>query len=198
MSLNPAQREAVDHHFGPLLVLAGAGSGKTRVITHRIARMIQRGTPPGSIVALTFTNKAAGEMQERVTALLRERSLPGAGGMRRERGGPPSARGGRRSSPPQRGVTVSTFHSFGLDVLAQEARAERRAFTIFDQGDCFSAVKEILRGVDAGKRFDVAAIVTRISNAKNAFMTPDDLRRSLPRTNTTRSRGSFIHVTCQR
>ena len=96
--LNPAQREAVEHGAGPLLIVAGAGSGKTRVLTARIARLIEEaGVAPDAILAVTFTNKAAGEMRERVTALLK-----------------PSAPRERKSRGPRsgdaRGPTVSTFH----------------------------------------------------------------------------------------
>src|SRR5882672_11285809 len=127
--LNPAQKKAVEHQNGPLLVLAGAGSGKTRVITQRMCRMMERGVPASSIVALTFTNKAAGEMGERVAKLL----------------------GKNRSGA--KGLTISTFHSFGLHVLTRERRAQNAAFTIFDQGDALGAIKEIVRTIDAGKRF---------------------------------------------
>jgi DNA helicase-2/ATP-dependent DNA helicase PcrA len=147
--LNPAQREAIEHTTGPLLVLAGAGSGKTRVITQRIARLVERGVPAKAILALTFTNKAAGEMAERVAKALGKR---GAGG-----------------------ATISTFHSFGLLVLGKERKAIGGAFTIFDQGDSLALIKEILGRVDAGRRFDAAAVAARISNAKNAFQSPDDL-----------------------
>src|SRR5262249_24638260 len=100
--LNPAQKRAVEHQNGPLLVLAGAGSGKTRVITQRIVRLLERGIPASAIVALTFTNKAAGEMAERVHALLKETT------------------GGKTAAA--KGLTISTFHSFGLQVLTQEKR----------------------------------------------------------------------------
>ncbi|MEO8875039.1 MAG: UvrD-helicase domain-containing protein [Polyangiaceae bacterium] len=168
--LNPAQQKAVEHQNGPLLVLAGAGSGKTRVITHRIARLMERGVPASAIVALTFTNKAAGEMAERVHDLLgktRKSESKSSGGS-----GRPSARPGARAT---NSVTISTFHSFGLNVLSREKKAAGSAFTIFDQGDCMGVVKEILKSVDVGKRFDVPAILARISNAKNAFMRPEEL-----------------------
>src|SRR3954466_10105807 len=151
-ALNPAQRQAVEHHAGPMLVLAGAGSGKTRVITHRIARLIERGVPAHAIVALTFTNKAAAEMSERIGKVL----------------GPEG-----RNAAKQ--LTISTFHSFGLSVLTRERTAAGGTFTIFDQGDCLGAIKEILSRIDAGKRFDASTVMTRISNAKNAFMLPADL-----------------------
>jgi DNA helicase-2/ATP-dependent DNA helicase PcrA len=148
--LNPAQLRAVEHQNGPLLVLAGAGSGKTRVITHRIARLLERGVPARAVVALTFTNKAAGEMRERVTHLLPKKSV------------------GKE-------LTVSTFHSFGLQVLTREKSALGGTFTIFDQGDALGAVKECLRQIRSGKSYDAAAILARISNAKNAFQTTEDL-----------------------
>jgi len=153
--MNPAQQEAVEHQNGPLLVLAGAGSGKTRVITHRIARLMERGIPAHMICALTFTNKAAGEMAERVMHLVKEQRLGGKDGAK--------------------GLVISTFHSFGLSVLGRERKSLGGTFTIFDQGDCLSAVKEILSRTDAGKKFDASAIMTRISNAKNAFLSPDEL-----------------------
>jgi superfamily I DNA/RNA helicase len=159
--LNGAQRDAVEHVEGPLLVLAGAGSGKTRVITHRIARLVERGVPPRAIVALTFTNKAAGEMRERTMALLRRGKA--------ERGGPRQERGAAR------GLTVSTFHAFGLDVLEREREAVGGRFTIFDQGDQLALIKQLLRAAGAERAYDAQAVLARISNAKNAFLAPDEL-----------------------
>ena len=117
-TLNDQQRAAVEHGDGPLLILAGAGSGKTRVITTRIASLIKRGADPGSIVAVSFTNKAATEMAERMVPLV----------------------GSRRAGA----IRMSTFHSFGLDLLREEAGRDGR-FVIFDQGDSLGVVKEVLR-----------------------------------------------------
>jgi DNA helicase-2/ATP-dependent DNA helicase PcrA len=150
--LNRAQREAVEFGDGPLLVLAGAGSGKTRVITHRIARLMQLGVPAKAIVALTFTNKAAAEMRSRVGKIL-----------------------GRESSREASSLTVSTFHAFGLTVLGHERAAVGGRFTIFDQGDQTGLVKQLLRAAGADRAFDAQAVLARISNAKNAFFKPEDL-----------------------
>ncbi|MEZ4394854.1 MAG: UvrD-helicase domain-containing protein [Polyangiales bacterium] len=144
--LNPAQKAAVAHSVGPALVLAGAGSGKTRVITQRMARLIDEGTPPRMITALTFTNKAAEEMHERLVALV---------------------------GNPGKEVWISTFHALGGEVVRREMpRGE--AFVVYDQADCASMVRELLREAKAPeKRWDVAAIISRISNAKNAMLTPE-------------------------
>jgi len=149
--LNPAQREAVMHVHGPLLVLAGAGSGKTRVITYRMANLLAQGIPARQIGALTFTNKAAGEMHERVASLLADLGH-----------GPSAARE----------LTVSTFHSFGLEFLRREEAAVGGKFAIYDQGDVQAVVREALKNVVTGKTYDVGAIVARISKLKNAFIDP--------------------------
>jgi DNA helicase-2/ATP-dependent DNA helicase PcrA len=150
--LNPAQRAAVEHGDGPVLVLAGAGSGKTRVITHRIVRLLERGVPPAAIVALTFTNKAAAEMRERVAGML-----------------------GKKGASAARALTVSTFHSFGLGVLQRERQSIGGTFTIFDQGDQTSLVKQLLRQAGADRSYDAQAVIARISNAKNAFQTAEQM-----------------------
>src|ERR1700730_9984392 len=114
--LNPRQQEAVEHAEGPLLILAGAGSGKTRVITHRIAHLISQKVPPWAILAVTFTNKAAGEMRDRVRALV--------------------------PADPRDAPTVSTFHSFCVRMLRREGaplaeirRGFTTQFTIYDDDD---------------------------------------------------------------
>ena len=156
--MNPAQAEAVEHQTGPMLVLAGAGSGKTRVITHRIARLLERGVPAHMICALTFTNKAAGEMAERVGHIAKEQKL------------------GQIFAPKHsgKGIIISTFHSFGLMVLGRERKSLGGTFTIFDQGDCLGAVKDIMSRIQAGKSLDASVVMTRISNAKNAFLSPEE------------------------
>ena len=117
-SLNPAQLEAVHHLGGPCLVLAGAGSGKTRVITHKIARLLQAGYAPGQIAAITFTNKAAAEMRERVKALI-----------------------GARAAKP---LVVSTFHSLGVRMLRQDGAriGLKEQFSIMDSDDVLSILKD--------------------------------------------------------
>ncbi len=153
--LNPPQREAVTHGSGPLLVLAGAGSGKTRVITHRIAHLVASGIPARAIAALTFTNKAAEEMRERVAELIGDRKTASE-------------------------LTMGTFHSLGLQVLRQERKAMdlHRGFVIYDTADQMGVVREIMRRIHADRSFDVKAILTRISLAKNAFIAPDDYEGS--------------------
>jgi DNA helicase-2/ATP-dependent DNA helicase PcrA len=145
--LTPAQREAVTHFEGPLLILAGAGSGKTRVITRRVAWLLQQGVRPSNILAITFTNKAAGEMRQRVEALV------------------PGSR-----------VWISTFHSLGARLLRQYGdRLELdRNFTIYDQADRARIVKMALE--DAGidhSRFTPETIAAAISKAKNQLLSPD-------------------------
>ncbi len=150
--LNPPPREAASHGGGPLLVLAGAGSGKTRVITYRIAHLLALGIPPGAICAMTFTNKAAAEMRERIAALVHDRAAV-------------------------RQLTIGTFHALGLQILQTERKALGlpRGFTIYDQADQLGAVREAMRALhDGDRRFDVKALLTRISLAKNAFIGPQD------------------------
>ncbi len=152
-SLNPEQRSAVVHRGGPLLVLAGAGSGKTRVIVHRIASLVEEGIPPWSILAVTFTNKAAGELRERVGRL-----LGGTG---------PSATPDRSAASD---VRCSTFHSFGASLLRREAEAVglTRDFTIYDEDDQLSLAKRLLR--EAGREADSAAareLLSAIDRIKN-------------------------------
>jgi len=152
LRLNQPQRVAVEHGDGPLLVLAGAGSGKTRVITHRIARLVAAGTPPEQICAVTFTNKAAGEMRERIGTLV---TRPGAAAK----------------------LTIGTFHSLGLHILRTERKALGfpRGFAVYDAADQLGTVRELLRRVrDGDRRYDVKAILSRISLAKNAFIAPDE------------------------
>ncbi len=141
-SLNPPQREAVLHEGGPLLVLAGAGSGKTRVITHRIARLIRDGVPPERILGVTFTNKAAREMRERL------RTLAGSEATR---------------------VQLSTFHALGLMILKEEAASAglRPQFTIYDTSDQLSLVRDLMRQVKvADRRLDAAKVLDLILKTK--------------------------------
>jgi DNA helicase-2/ATP-dependent DNA helicase PcrA len=148
-SLNSEQREAVEHFEGPILVLAGAGSGKTRVLTTRIAHLVHHhGIPPARILAVTFTNKAAGEMRGRVTRLL-ERELSG--------------------------LWMGTFHAIGARLLRRHAQmlGWTNAFTILDADQSLRLIKKIQEavGVDP-KRWNPAAIRAHISAAKNQLISP--------------------------
>jgi len=148
-SLNPAQRDAVTTIEGPLLVLAGAGTGKTRVITTRIAHLIALGNAPSSILAVTFTNKAAVEMKERVAR------LTGDDGKK---------------------VTVGTFHAFCVRILREHAGALGlpRRFTICDASDQLSAVKSVMRELRVHETtMHPSAVLARISLAKNRMETPE-------------------------
>ena len=128
---------------GPLLVLAGAGSGKTRVIAHRVAYLLVQGIDPASVLCVTFTNKAAGEMRERVVAL---------------------------SGPAGTDVFVSTFHSFGLWLLGKEHEVAElpKRFAICDAGDQLALVKRCMREVSVDdRRFDAHRVLSILSRAKN-------------------------------
>jgi DNA helicase-2/ATP-dependent DNA helicase PcrA len=165
--LNPAQKQAVLTTEGPLLVLAGAGSGKTRVITHRIMHLIESGVAPEHILAVTFTNKAAKEMRERVDALT-ERFAPAARALREAR------------------PTILTFHALGVRMIREhhEALGLRRSFTIYDRSDSNRAIKKALEeaGYDP-KEFEPRRILSIISRAKGDAMTRlefSDAARSYP------------------
>ena len=151
-TLNAAQRTAVACTSGPLLVLAGAGSGKTRVLTYRIAHMIaDKGVRPWQILAITFTNKAAAEMRERLNAL-----LPGG----------------------TRGMWVCTFHAMCVRMLREDADrlGFQPNFTIYDDDDSKRLVKAIMNDFDIEpKSFPLNAIRSQISSAKNALITPDQM-----------------------
>ncbi len=155
--LNPAQREAVQALEGPVLVLAGAGSGKTRTLVHRIVRLLEGGTAPRQILALTFTNRAANEMAERVAAAA-----------------------GRKA----RGVTLSTFHSLGARILREHGKLldlpDR--FSIYSTGDQLSLIRRILSeevhvAPTAGdENFDAKRVLATISSWKNAIVDPAGAR----------------------
>src|ERR1700712_1361274 len=147
--LNPQQRAAVVHAGGPLLIVAGAGSGKTRVLTHRIGYLLgERGARPGEILALTFPNKAAGEMRERVARLV---------------------------GPQARAMWVSTFHSMCVRILRAEARTLdlKTSFSIYDSDDSRRLLTMVSRDLDLDiKRYPARSLAAQISNLKNELVTP--------------------------
>lgn len=166
-SLNPEQKKAVLHKDGPLLILAGAGAGKTKVITHRILELILGGVAPEKILAVTFTNKAAKEMRERVSALLKS-----------ERLGVQLTEHTRYFSFAE-APHVSTFHSLGVSILREFAREANlpRHFSIYDRTDSVRAVKEGMKeaGVDP-KQFEPRKILGVISRQKGDGFTLSEFR----------------------
>ena len=158
MRLNDAQQEAVDYISGPCLVLAGAGSGKTRVITTKIVKLIHSyNIPPQNICAVTFTNKAAAEMRERV---------------KKELGNEIASK-----------ITISTFHSLGLTILKSEylEMGLSKNFTLFDQYDSLKVIRDIVREkysqilVDNSEKTVVEEIASMISNWKTNLLRPEDI-----------------------
>ena len=151
--LNEEQKEAVEYLNGPLLVLAGAGSGKTKVLTSRIAYLIDRGISPYNILAITFTNKAAAEMKERVVKLI----------------------GGEALS-----MQISTFHSFGLRIIRNnhEYLGLDNNFAIFDTEDSVTAVKRVLRKLDIdSNKYSPKSFYNRISSFKNDLIGVDECKK---------------------
>jgi DNA helicase-2/ATP-dependent DNA helicase PcrA len=148
--LNPQQRDAVLHHGGPLLIVAGAGSGKTRVLTHRIAHLLAtRRARAGEILAITFTNKAAAEMRERVADLV---------------------------GPSARAMWVSTFHSACVRILRREAATlgMRQSFSIYDSADSQRLLTLVARELDLDpKKYPAKALASKISNLKDELVDPD-------------------------
>src|SRR5690625_1638914 len=148
-TLNKEQQQAVKKTDGPLLIMAGAGSGKTRVLTHRIAYLIdEKEVAPRNILAITFTNKAAREMKERVRRLV---------------------------GPESEYMWVSTFHSMCVRILRRDIEqiGYNRNFTIIDSSDQLSVMKQILKNLNIDpKQYDPRAMIAQISNAKNELITP--------------------------
>ena len=150
--LNPPQREAIRYLDGPLLVLAGAGSGKTRVITEKIVYLIEScGFSPSNIAAITFTNKAAREMQTRVHRLL--------------------------TGKPSRNLTISTFHALGVRILREDAGTlgYKPTFSILDSSDCLGIVSELAGSTD---KATIRKLQALISNWKSTLISPDEARRN--------------------
>ena len=153
--LNSSQQEAVKHIEGPLMLIAGAGSGKTRVLTHRIAYMLTKGISPYNILALTFTNKAAKEMRERVYDLIGEANA--------------------------KATSVGTFHSIFLRILRIEATklGFRENLTVYDTDDAKNVLKNIIKDMNLDiKTYLPGYVLSRISNAKSSLLSAEDYAQS--------------------
>ena len=202
--LNPAQRQAVETLSGPLLILAGAGSGKTKTLTHRIANLIAHGTDPHHILAVTFTNKAANEMRERLwfllqgqtsedllqvhsghsnssraTARVDNQSSAGNRAFQREDHTQRGARRGECVPPPRTFMPyMGTFHSIAVKILRIEAEALGldRNFVIYDTDDQVSLIRRIIKdlGLGGDKQLKPKSIQSIISSEKNQGHTAED------------------------
>ena len=153
MELNSRQQEAVNWESGPVLIAAGAGSGKTKTLTARLAKLIEKGVPPESILAVTFTNKAAEEMKKRV------------------------ANNQELETRNQKEPFIGTFHSLGAKILKKEAHLLKRTsnFSIFDDGDSLSLVKEAIKSLDfSSERYKPAVFASQISKIKNLLLDPEE------------------------
>ena len=146
--LNPEQKSAAETVEGPVLILAGAGSGKTRTVTYRIGHMIRNlGIPAHQILAVSFTNKAAKEMKQRVRKLLGSKKI--------------------------QGISLCTFHSLGIQILKKEIHhlGYSNQFAIYDTSDQISVLREIMKRYKAGKNFQLKMLQAKISNLKNMGLT---------------------------
>ncbi len=159
--LNPAQKKAAQATTGPLLIVAGAGAGKTKTITHRIAHLIVEGAPPDSILAVTFTNKAAREMRERVERLLAKI---------------PETRAPLSLYATQSGPLVTTFHSLCVRILREHAASLNlpRSFSIWDRADSVRAIKQALKDEGFGEEYEARSILGSISRAKGDAITREE------------------------
>jgi len=166
-NLNPSQRKAVEYTEGPLLVLAGAGSGKTRVITFRIAHLIyNQGIFPGNILAVTFTNKAAEEMKGRILKLCKSEQ---------------NSDSRTETRNHMDGIWIGTFHSICLRLLRRHCQVLgfRNDFTIYDKSDQMGLVKECVRELNINEdMYSASSISSRISFLKGRMITPDEFSRS--------------------
>ncbi|CAG0927323.1 partial ATP-dependent DNA helicase PcrA, partial [Planctomycetaceae bacterium] len=151
--LNTVQRHAVEAVDGPVMIVAGAGSGKTRVLTYRTAHLLQKGVRPESVLALTFTNKAADEMKSRIADLV---------------------------GPASRALWMGTFHSLLARMLRFECEplGYGRNFSIYDSDESLSLIKGIMNDLGVSQQqFTPSGIRSRISNAKNSMVPPAELQR---------------------
>jgi DNA helicase II / ATP-dependent DNA helicase PcrA len=167
--LNPAQKEAVLYTEGPLLILAGAGAGKTKTVTQRIMYLINKGIEPKNILAITFTNKAAKEMRERILGALEKEN-------------------GQKGTFPQEKPFISTFHSLGVHILKENSRELGliRNFSIFDKSDSLKTIRDIIRdmGLDT-KQHEPGKILSIISREKGDLKNADDFAESIREGNST-------------